>query len=437
MSRSIPIKPFQPLPPLVRMEQLPDTPSKVSRNSTSTSATKNGTNQDINDTESTTMTSDDWMMLSPTNHSVTLSVSNNALGLSRTSTSMDNDTDHSNHDLWTHPLMMMMEEEEDDDFEDDQHTTNVDIQQYYNPSTDAARHTGSASGTIKRVSLDASDGYGMDVGADTSDDCYHMVVGDEHHDEFVFMDGLDHDPLLTLTGAGHDNHIHADADGDDDDDQLVVPYNRISSTDITEPNSTLVTSNNPYGDDHDHDPWTEAAAEAAFQMTNDEQDMMVFEIDQSFLFKMNGHTVGTESTMASSYSSVSPDLLSVTAGDNHGNSNVPPFFTSQQFQERCKLLAESMRASQLSRQCLSLQENIKLRDNLAKVLKDIENSSAKVQRHCLSQQIPSQPESLSEPIDAATDTKIDTIDGGVNVDDDNRKNHCTVLSSSAAVKTTI
>jgi hypothetical protein len=264
-----------------------------------------------------------------------------------------------------------------------------------------------------------------------------MTSTDHHNHEFELMEGLEHDPLLTLsvTCGGVNEMIGTTTSDHNTNSRLSnLPNFTESSVPHRLPSLRRLLSahQNDYDDDDDvdhddnmNDPWTNAANEAAFQMTSsstnnafdndDQNDLMVFEIDQSFL-KANGHTttVGTESTV-SSYSSVSPDLLSVFHGDNnhHHNSHttitVPTFFTSQQFQERCKLLSESMRASQLSRQCLSLQENIKLRANLAKVLKDIERSTAKVQRHCLSQQIQPQQQPPSQVVEHGTTDDTDEI----------------------------
>lgn len=47
----------------------------------------------------------------------------------------------------------------------------------------------------------------------------------------------------------------------------------------------------------------------------------------------------------------------------------------EQFETRRAQLAASMRASQLSRQCLFIQEKIQTREQLSQVLKDIEKSS--------------------------------------------------------------
>ena len=298
-------------------------------------------------------------------------------------------------------MMTMMDDEEEDPYR----------------SPDPAATTT----TTKRVSLDISDAGGMMVmDVDTTHQHHHpnhqdldMMTSTVYHDdhEFEFMEGLEHDPLLTLSVTDAENDIgnpgigHVGSRISDSLHLSASVPQRLPSL------RRLWSDQNHDFDDVDHDgmndPWAHAANEAAFQMEasttalpvddDDQNDLMVFEIDQSFL-KANGHTttVGTESTV-SSYSSVAPDFLSVLTGDNNhhhsSTSTIPTFFTSKQFQERCQLLSESMRASQLSRQCLSLQENIKLRANLAKVLKDIERSTAKVQRHCLSQQIQQHPTS--------------------------------------------
>ena len=415
----IPVKPFQPLPPLVRMERIRDSP-KVHNAHNSPNHSSGRHSNGRNDT-------DPWMIDSPTNRSVALLVTS-ASGISHdailhTSSNTTSPNDSSN-DLWN-PLMMMMMMDEDDD--DDDHHPNVvldPMDSYYDMSPNPV------ATTAKRVSLDVSDAtcVMMDVEnhheslllqqqQQQRHDLPMMASTDNHdHHDFELMEGLEHDPLLTLsvtcgmndivgttTGGRyqyHDGRISDSLNPHESEPQPLSPLRRF----------ILSGHNDDYDVDHDelNDPWSEAAAEAAFQMTasttafgDDPNDQMVFEIDQSFL-KANGHTttVGTESTV-SSYSGVSSDLLSVlTCDNNHRHSHttatatttstVPTLFTSQQFQERCQLLSESMRASQLSRQCLSLQENIKLRANLAKVLKDIERSTAKVQRHCLSQHMPPQ-----------------------------------------------
>ncbi len=386
----VPVKPFQPLPPPVRMERIRDAPHV------------HGSPPQPSDHRHCDK-GDPWLIDSPTNRSVALLVTNSS-GISQdttlTAAASANENDRSSHDLWNPLMMMIMMDDEDED--DDP----------YKSPDPAATTT-----TAKRVSLDVSDACGMMMDVDTThhpnQDLAMMtstVYQDDH--EFEFMEGLEHDPLLTLSVTDVENDVgnsgigHVGSRISDSLHLSASVPQRLPSL-----RRLLSAQNHDYDVDHDgmNDPWTDAANEAAFQMTasttDDQNDLMVFEIDQSFL-KANGHTttVGTESTV-SSYSSVAPDFLSVLTGDNNhhhiNTSTIPTFFTSKQFQERCQLLSESMRASQLSRQCLSLQENIKLRANLATVLKDIERSTAKVQRHCLSQQIqqhPTPPPSEQPPL---------------------------------------
>ena len=54
---------------------------------------------------------------------------------------------------------------------------------------------------------------------------------------------------------------------------------------------------------------------------------------------------------------------------------------SEQFEQRRQQLAASMRASKMSRQCLKMQQEFKQRNQLHKVLKDIETSTQQVIKH--------------------------------------------------------
>ena len=239
-------------------------------------------------------------------------------------------------ETWNHPLMMM----EDDDDED--------MHEYFHPDTDD-RHPLDATNSVKRVSLDLTETFMVEEEESHTHTLHdHAVVG---QDDFVFMvEGLEQDPILALPTTTDAMVLDADA---------AIPSCR-HHTNFLEV-------------EEEDDPWIEAAAEAVFEMNHDGSGIAIFEFDHSassFAKLQHDHTVGTEeSTMSSSNSS--PQLQPL----------LNPSSFSEEFQERRQMLAESMRASQLSRQCLSLQEHVKLRANLAQVLKDIESSTATVQRH--------------------------------------------------------
>lgn len=240
-------------------------------------------------------------------------------------------------DPWNHPLMMM--EDEDGD---------VDMSGYYHSEE---RHS---FNSVKRVSIDVTETFMDEVDAHTHTLHDHSVLG---QDDFVFMvEGLEQDPILALSGTTTDAMV-LDAD--------------VLHSSTSQHHSSFL------GVENEDDPWIEAAAEAVFEITED-AGMTIFEFDHSSPFAklQHDHTVGTEeSTMCSSYSSSnwSPQMSQQQI--------LNPSSWSAEFQERRQMLAESMRASQLSRQCLSLKEHVKLRANLAQVLKDIESSTATVQRH--------------------------------------------------------
>jgi hypothetical protein len=265
-------------------------------------------------------------------------------------------------DPWNHPLMMM----EDDDGD-------IDMNGYYRSDERHLFHS------IKRVSMDVTETFmdEEDAHAHTLHD--HTVLG---QDDFVFMvEGLEQDPILSLPGTTTDAMV-LDAD-------VIHPSACQHHTSFLEV-------------DKENDPWIEAAAEAVFEITDD-AGMTIFEFDHSPFVKLqHDHTVGTEeSTMSSSYSS------SNWSPQTQQQQGLNPSCWSAEFQERRQMLAESMRASQLSRQCLSLQEHVKLRANLAQVLKDIESSTATVQRHLHLTETP-----LDDSCDVATPDmeSVDAVD---------------------------
>jgi hypothetical protein len=269
------------------------------------------------------------------------------------------------HDPWNHPLLMMDDDDDHDDVGEYYHyTLGVAGLGHSDPTATAM------TSSVKRVSLDATETFMM-MDTDAVENSIHpndCVVGQDDHD-FAFMEGLEDDPILTLSTTGKDV-------------ASLVP-DVATSLQSHHTSSYLPLS---FLSSDDDDPWTEAATEAAFQMTSGDHDFMVLELDHSYV-KLHDYekTVGTEST-TSSYSSSSTSFLCTTTNDADQTDAEPltsPTSFSSQFQERRQLLAESMRASQLSRQCLSLKEHIKLRANLAQVLKDIETSTATVQLHCL------------------------------------------------------
>lgn len=263
-------------------------------------------------------------------------------------------------DPWNHPLMMM----EDDDGD-------IDMNGYYHSEEKPSFNS------VKRVSIDVTETFmdEEDAHAHTLHD--HTVLG---QDDFVFMvEGLEQDPILALPGTATDAMV--------------------LDTDVIHPSSSQHHTSF-LGVENEDDPWIEAAAEAVFEITDD-AGLTIFEFDHSTPFAklQHDHTVGTEeSTMSSSYSS------SNFSPQTQQQQILNPSSWSAEFQERRQMLAESMRASQLSRQCLSLQEHVKLRANLAQVLKDIESSTATVQRHLQLTEA-----TLDDPCDVAT-PKDESVD---------------------------
>jgi hypothetical protein len=240
-------------------------------------------------------------------------------------------------DPWHYPLMMM--EDEDGD---------IDMNGYYHSEGRHPFHS------VKRVSMDVTETFMDEEDAHAHSLHDHTVLG---QDDFGFMvEGLEQDPILAIPGTTTDAMV-LDAD-------VIHPSSCQHHTSFL-------------GVENEDDPWIEAAAEAVFEITDD-AGMTIFEFDHSSPFSKLQHdqTVGTEeSTMASSYSSYN------WSPQSQQQQVLNPSSWSEEFQERRQMLAESMRASQLSRQCLSLKEHVKLRANLAQVLKDIESSTATVQHH--------------------------------------------------------
>jgi hypothetical protein len=238
-------------------------------------------------------------------------------------------------DPWNHPLMMDCCDEDDDD----------DYEAY--PGTTTAS-------SVKRVSLDVTETTWM-----TSQD-------EEDDGVFAFMEGLETDPIVLASSA-------ALALSQQQGATTQLFHNTMEVEDHPWNGSALLLHNND--DDHHNDDDT--------MILMDEQHCCTTTTMEQ------GDGTGTTAT-----TTTTTDSTTTTTGEYACTANgvpVPWVNTtkgvvtsfSRQFHERRALLAASMRASQLSRQCLSMKEHVQHRTNLQQVLADIEKSTVAVQEQII------------------------------------------------------
>jgi hypothetical protein len=302
---------------------------------------------DVDDDDELSRTSADWGL---TNRSVALT---NAVA-----------------DPWNHPLLMDCDDDDDDDGTNNAYRT-------------CLHDSGHAIPTLV-LSVVKQARVSMDVTESWMTDAHHHH---HHHDDGpLWMEGLELDPILT----------------------------EVSTTIATSLSGSLFHSswNRPSRNDMELNP-------ALYDDDDDALNLMIMD-EMECVLKNEVATQATEcSGSVSSDGAVEGSILTIpsppssfgivpfntviptslcqesttvkespaTSTAQTATNEVPVVIVSSaQFQERREMLAASMRASQISRQCLHMKENVQRRQVLQKVLTEIAQSTATVQHHCL--QIP-------------------------------------------------
>jgi hypothetical protein len=268
-------------------------------------------------------------------------------------------------DPWNHPLLMDCDD--DDDTDDAYHTCLHDTGHHAIPTCVPV--------VVKqaRVSMDVTESWMTDA-----HDAHHH----HHEDGPLWMEGLELDPILTEVSTTIATSLSASL------------WNRPSRNDM-ELNPAL-------GYDDDDDALNLMIMDEMECVLKNEVGTQATECSGSV--SSDGAVEGSILTVPSPppsfgivpFNTVIPTSLcqettsmkesSATSTALATNEVSVVIVSSAQFHERREMLAASMRASQISRQCLHMKENVQRRQVLQKVLEEIAQSTATVQHHCL--QIP-------------------------------------------------